>query len=248
MQGAQVVKEYQPGPRRAFSWLRKRRHLKNFNPARCAKHAPDTLAGMPHCKNRRRHFIFFMKPSDERKRTMLQRSKSWLAVALMAAAAAAATAQTSMPASGEASAQASEQRANPREADRRADRRAERHAKRMADLKQRLQIISAQEGAWNQLVSAMQPPARQPEQGAGRNALERLTTPKRLDRMQAIQTERQNRMAARNQAIKQFYSQLSAEQQKVFDQQTARGHGPEHGPHKACGGKGHHGESHGGKR
>ena len=170
---------------------------------------------------------------------MLQRSKSWLAVALMAAAAAAATAQTSMPASGEASAQASEQRANPREADRRADRRAERHAKRMADLKQRLQIISAQEGAWNQLVSAMQPPARQPEQGAGRNALERLTTPKRLDRMQAIQTERQNRMAARNQAIKQFYGQLSAEQQKVFDQQTARGysHGPEHGPRKACGGK-----------
>ena len=155
---------------------------------------------------------------------MLQRSKSWLAVALMAAAAAAATAQTSMPASGEASAQASEQRANPREADRRADRRAERHAKRMADLKQRLQIISAQEGAWNQLVSAMQPPARQPEQGAGRNALERLTTPERLDRMQAMQTERQNRMAARNQAIKQFYGQLSAEQQKVFDQQTARGY------------------------
>ena len=147
---------------------------------------------------------------------MLQRSKSWLAVALMAAAAAAATAQTSMPASGEASAQASEQRANPREADRHAERHAERHAKRMADLKQRLQIISAQEGAWNQLVSAMQPPARQPEQGAGRNALERLTTPKRLDRMQAMQTERQNRMAARNQAIKQFYSQLSAEQQKVL--------------------------------
>ena len=69
--------------------------------------------------------------------------------------------------------------------------------------------------------------------------------------MQAMQTERQNRMAARNQAIKQFYSQLSAEQQKVFDQQTAHGHGPEHGPkhspHKACGGKGHHGEKHGEK-
>lgn len=180
---------------------------------------------------------------------MLQRSKSWLAVALMAAAAAAATAQTPMPASGEASAQASEQRANPREADRRAERRAERHAKRMADLKQRLQITSAQEGAWNQFVSAMQPPARQPEPGADRHAFERLTTPERLDRMQAMQTERQNRMAARNQAIKQFYGQLSAEQQKVFDQQTARGHGhgPEHGPHKACGGKGHHGEKHGEK-
>lgn len=89
---------------------------------------------------------------------MLQRSKSWLAVALMAAAA--ATAQTPMPASGEASAQASEQRANPREADRRAERRAEHHAKHIADLKQRLQITSAQEGAWNQFVSAMQPPAR----------------------------------------------------------------------------------------
>ena len=192
-----------------------------------------------------------MKPSDERKRTMLQRSKSWLAVALMAAAAAAATAQTPMPASGEASAQASEQRANPREADRRAERHAERHAERMADLKQRLQITRAQEGAWNQFVSAMQPPARQPEPGADRHAFERLTTPERLDRMQAMHAKRQNRMAARNQAIKQFYSQLSAEQQKVFDQQTARGHGPEHGPkhspHKACGGKGHHGEKHGEK-
>ena len=179
---------------------------------------------------------------------MLQRSKSWLAVALMAAAAAAATAQTPMPASGEASAQASEQRANPREADRRAERRAERHAERMADLKQRLQITRAQEGAWNQFVSAMQPPAHPPEPGADRHALERLTTPERLDRMQAMHAERQNRMAARNQAIKQFYSQLSAEQQKVFDQQTAHGHGPEHSPHKACGSKGHHGESHGGKR
>lgn len=180
---------------------------------------------------------------------MLQRSKSWLAVALMAAAAAAATAQTPMPASGEASAQASEQRANPREADRRAERRAERHAKHMADLKQHLQITSAQEGAWNQFVSAMQPPAHPPEPGADRHAFERLTTPERLDRMQAMHAERQNRMAARNQAIKQFYSQLSAEQQKVFDQQTARGygHGPKHSPHKACGGKGHHGESHGGK-
>jgi|GEM_PF-6202081 hypothetical protein len=65
--------------------------------------------------------------------------------------------------------------------------------------------------------------------------------------MQAMQTERQNRMAACNQAIKQFYGQLSAEQQKIFDQQTARGYGPEHGPHKACGGKGHHGEKHGEK-
>ena len=176
---------------------------------------------------------------------MLQRSKSWLAVALMAAAA--ATTQTPMPASGEASAQASEQRANPREADRRAERRAERHAKHMADLKQRLQITSAQEGAWNQFVSAMQPPAHPPEPGADRHALKRLTTPERLDRMQAMHAERQNRMAARNQAIKQFYSQLSAKQQKVFDQQTARGHGPKHSPHKACGGKGHHGESHGGK-
>ena len=176
---------------------------------------------------------------------MLQRSKSWLAVALLAAAAAAATAQTPMPASGEASAQASEQRANPHEA----DRHAERHAKRMADLKQRLQITRTQEGAWNQFVSAMQPPARPPEPGADRHAFERLTTPERLDRMQAMHAERQNRMAARNQAIKQFYGQLSAEQQKVFDQQTARGHGhgPDHGPHKACGGKGHHGEKHGEK-
>ena len=156
---------------------------------------------------------------------MLQRSKSWLAVALMAAVAAAATAQTPMPASGEASAQASEQRANPREA----ERRAERHAKRMADLKQRLQITSAQEGAWNQFVSAMQPPAP-PAQRPDRAEFERLTTPERLDRMQAMQAEHQTRMAARNQAIKNFYEQLTPEQQKAFDQHAMHGR-PEGRPH-----------------
>ena len=185
---------------------------------------------------------------------MFHHRKPFLMAALMAVAAASAQAQ--MPASGEASAQADgAARQKTASHDGKAGqchaRMAERHTKRMAALKERLKISPAQEDAWNQFASAMQPPAHPPEPGADRHALKRLTTPERLDRMQAMHAERQTRMAARNQAIKQFYSQLSAEQQKVFDQQTARGHGPEHGPkhspHKACGGKGHHGEKHGEK-
>ena len=106
---------------------------------------------------------------------------------------------------------------------------AERHAKRMAALKERLKISPAQEDAWNQFASAMQPPTP-PAQRPDRAEFERLTTPERLDRMQAMQAEHQTRMAARNQAIKNFYAQLTPEQQKALDQHAMHGR-PEGRPH-----------------
>ena len=48
--------------------------------------------------------------------------------------------------------------------------------------------------------------------------------------MQAMQAEHQTRMAARNQAIKNFYVQLTPEQQKAFDQHAMHGR-PEGRPH-----------------
>ncbi len=87
--------------------------------------------------------------------------------------------------------------------------------KRLAVLHDALKLTPAQAPAWNSFVEKSKPPV-----AAGRpdfEALSKLPTPERLDRMQALAKERQDRMAARTSAVKEFYAQLSPEQQKVFD-------------------------------
>jgi protein CpxP len=114
-------------------------------------------------------------------------------------------------------------------------------AQRQADLKARLKITAAQEGAWNAYVASMQPPAGM---GPGRDPETRkkmheemaaLTTPQRIDRMNAMKAARDAAMAQRHDATKTFYAALTPEQQKVFDTKAMMG--PRHG-----GGAGkHHG-------
>ena len=107
----------------------------------------------------------------------------------------------------------------------------ERMAKRQAELKQKLQITSAQEGAWTSWTTAMKPPAgmKRPD----RAEFEKLSTPERIDRMRAMRTERMAAMDKRADATKTFYAALTPEQKKVFDAESARrghrGHGGEHG-------------------
>ena len=115
-------------------------------------------------------------------------------------------------------------------------------AKRQADMKAKLKITPAQEGAWTAFTAAMQPPA-----GLGarpgteqRAELDKLTTPQRIDKMREIRTQRMTAMTAlmdkRGDAAKAFYAALSPEQQKVFDaEHTMRGGRDGHG------GGGHHG-------
>lgn len=99
--------------------------------------------------------------------------------------------------------------------------RGERHAKHLERLKADLKLSPAQEGAWNTYTAAMQPPAQ--VQRPDRSEMAKLTTPQRIDRMQALQVERQQRMGQRMDAIKAFYAQLTPEQQKVFDERSQRG-------------------------
>ncbi len=115
-------------------------------------------------------------------------------------------------------------------------------AKRQAELKAKLNITPAQEGAWAAYTAAMQPPARgarlTPEQRA---EFDKLTTPERIDKMRALRNQRMAEMAAamdqRGDATKAFYAALSPEQQKTFDAEHKK-----HGPH---GGRdGRHGEHH----
>ena len=116
-------------------------------------------------------------------------------------------------------------------------------AKRQADLKAKLKITPAQEGAWTAFTAAMQPPAGGMGPGGARPTPEqraefdKLTTPERIDKMRAMRVQHMTEMTAamdkRGEATKTFYAALTPEQQKVFDAEHAKrgpGHhgGPDH--------------------
>lgn len=129
----------------------------------------------------------------------------------------------------------------------------ERMDKRQAELKAKLKITPAQEGAWTTFAAAMKPPAggmmgmrHDPKVKA---ELEKLTTPERIDKMRALRAERMATMNAemdkRGAATKAFYAVLSSEQKAVFDAVAMRGGrhgmGGDHGGRGEHGGKGEHG-------
>ncbi|MDB5884154.1 MAG: hypothetical protein JWR74_325 [Polaromonas sp.] len=109
-------------------------------------------------------------------------------------------------------------------------------AKRQAEMKTRLKITPAQEGAWTAFTTAMQPPARmmggERPMATQRAELDKLTTPERIDKMKAMRTQRMTEMNAemdkRGEATKSFYAALSPEQQKLFDAEH-RNMGGRHG-------------------
>lgn len=116
------------------------------------------------------------------------------------------------------------------------------HAERQAKLKAELKLTAAQEPAWNAFVARTAPERRAMKAGA-REDWSKLTTPERLDKMQALKTERDAQMTSRIDATKSFYAALTPEQQKVFDTQA---HGGMHragmkGEHRMGGKGGHHG-------
>ncbi len=161
-----------------------------------------------------------------------------LAFGLAASLGLAATAQTPPPAGADPSpalrhqgGQGGHGRMDPAKKQERAARMQERMAQRAAALKQKLQITPAQEPAWTSFTSAMRPPANR--QRPDRAALERMTTPERIDQMRTLRTQRMAEMDRRADAAKAFYATLSPEQKKVFDAETAR-RGGHHG------GRGHH--------
>ena len=165
---------------------------------------------------------------------------------LLASATFAAAAQTppppSVPTNSPAAVAAAEQhRAGTGTADKmarphdgkRMERMQERRAKHLADLKDKLKLDASQQGAWSAFTTSMQPPpmAQRPDRAAMRAEFEKLTTPQRLDRMQARQAERAAMAAKRADATRAFYATLKPEQQKTFDAESMR-FGPrgEHGP------------------
>lgn len=99
-----------------------------------------------------------------------------------------------------------------------AQRRAEmmqRHEQRLRDI---LQLRPDQEPALQALMASMKPPAggpgamMRPAPGAAP-----LTTPQRLDRMQAMMAEHMAQFQQHAAAVKRFYAQLTPAQQRAFD-------------------------------
>ena len=133
------------------------------------------------------------------------------------------------------------------QADQRHAQRMERMHKRMAErqsqLKAELKLSPEQEAAWSAFVARTAPEPRGPMAGA-REDWSKLTTPQRLDKMQALRAERDAQMAKRIDATKSFYAALTPEQQKVFDAQAHGGF--RHAGMKGERGMGRHGGGMGG--
>jgi protein CpxP len=92
--------------------------------------------------------------------------------------------------------------------------RMDKHA---AELKARLKLTPAQEGAWTTLVAAHKMPADMMAKRPDPAAMEKLSTPERLERMKALRRQHMTAMDQRDEATKVFYATLTPEQQKVFD-------------------------------
>jgi hypothetical protein len=103
-------------------------------------------------------------------------------------------------------------------------RMQEHQAQRQTKLKEALKLTAAQEPAWTAFTEAMKPAMDMTKLRAQRDEMQKLTTPERIDRMQALHTEREAAMKKRAEATKTFYASLTAEQKIVFDQQAMSHH------------------------
>ena len=124
-----------------------------------------------------------------------------------------------------------------------------RHAKHLAELKGKLKLEASQDAAWAAFEQSMQmasPPVTHPD----RATLEKMTTPERLDQMEAHKAQRDAQMKKHADATKTFYAALNSTQKKVFDTETARAmssmmggsmmRGNGHGRHEGHNQHGHH--------
>ena len=107
-------------------------------------------------------------------------------------------------------------------------------ARRLADLKAKLKLTPAQEGAWTTFTTELQPPTPGPRPERGE--MEKLTTPQRLDKMREMRAAHAAFADKRDASIRTFYGTLNAEQQKTFDTEF-RHRGP--GPRGGHGDRGH---------
>ena len=96
------------------------------------------------------------------------------------------------------------------------EKHSENFEKRMNALHDELALSESQQVAWQDFTVALTPTAHEAKHD--RSEFSQLTTPERLDRMLNMMKLRQEKMASHIQSIESFYSTLTSEQQKIFDQ------------------------------
>lgn len=152
---------------------------------------------------------------------MEQLRKRLLVAALLASLGLAAAQTPPAPAAGPAGGPPAAQGMERHDPARMHQRMQERRARHLAELKEKLKLSPAQESAWTAFTAAIQLPAA-PRVRPDRAELEKLSTPERIDRMQAFMAERDAQMRRYADATKTFYAALTPEQKKSFDDQTLR--------------------------
>ncbi len=114
--------------------------------------------------------------------------------------------------------------------------------KRFNVLKTKLNISAAQEGAWSTYTAAMKPPAGMMFARPDPAEMQKLSTPERIDKMQALRTQRMTEMntamTQRGDATKALYAALTPEQKKTFDENAMQYGGRQGGKHGMW--QGHH--------
>ena len=120
-------------------------------------------------------------------------------------------------------------------------RRAEFQANMAQHMKERaqklhdaLQLTGSQEQAWATFAASMHPAHPNVKRGDFRRDMASLPAPQRMQRMIEMSKQRTAMMESRLAALDSFYSVLTPQQKKVFDEQTSHGMGGH--------GWGHHGE------
>ena len=126
-----------------------------------------------------------------------------------------------------------------------AARRDQMRAQRVAKLHDELKITPAQEGAWNGFVASMKRPQHADGRDGDRAAWAGLSAPQRAEKMIERQKARTAAMEQRLAALTTFYSVLSPDQKKVFDDKAARmqSHFGRHGEHGGWQHGGQHGDA-----
>ncbi|MGB9992172.1 Spy/CpxP family protein refolding chaperone [Pseudoduganella rhizocola] len=103
---------------------------------------------------------------------------------------------------------------------------AEKRAARQQKLHDALKLNASQETAWNNYMAAIRP--SHPAGRAERVDFKALNAPQRAEKMLEFSKLRVQHQETRLAALKTFYAALTPEQQKTFDEATARkgrGHG-----------------------
>jgi len=100
------------------------------------------------------------------------------------------------------------------------------NGKQLSKLKSRLRLTKEQMPAWDEFSKSVNTPPVWSDADQGKDALAKLTTPERLEKMTAMHDKNivamQAHMKQHSEAVLKFYNQLTTDQQKIFDVQAMR--------------------------